>query len=64
MMATALSSIYFLTLNEKRDLLGYSADETNSLMNDYWIPSGLVPMSSSSISDEDLEETMKRLRIE
>jgi phage portal protein BeeE len=61
MMATALSSIYFLTLNEKRDLLGFSADETNPMMNEYWVPSGLMPMSQSMVTDEQLEEEEKKL---
>jgi len=61
MMATALSSIYFLTLNEKRDLLGFSADETNPMMNEYWVPSGLMPMSQSMVTDAQLEEEEKKL---
>lgn len=64
MIASALKAVDFLTMNEKRDMLGFAADETNPLMNDYWIPSGLIPMSSATITDEQLDETMKRLRIE
>ncbi len=61
MMATALSSIWYLSPNEKRDLLNFSADETNPLMNEYWVPSGLMPMSASTITDAQLEEEEKKL---
>lgn len=61
MMATALSSIWYLSPNEKRDLLNFSADETNPLMNEYWVPSGLMPMSQSMVTDEQLEEEEKKL---
>jgi HK97 family phage portal protein len=61
MMATALSSIWYLIPNEKRDLLGFPADETNPLMNEYWVPSGLMPMSQSMVTDEQLEEEEKKL---
>ena len=61
MMATSLSSIWYLSPNEKRDLLNFSADETNPLMNEYWVPSGLMPMSASLVTDEQLEEEEKKL---
>jgi HK97 family phage portal protein len=61
MMAMALSSIWYLSPNEKRDLLNFSADETNPLMNEYWVPSGLMPMSASLVTDEQLEEEEKKL---
>jgi HK97 family phage portal protein len=60
-MATALSSVWYLSPNEKRDLLNFSADETNPLMNEYWVPSGLMPMSQSMVTDEQLEEEEKKL---
>ena len=61
MMASVLSSIWYLTPNEKRDLLNFPADETNPLMNEYWVPSGLMPMSQSMVTDEQLEEEEKKL---
>jgi HK97 family phage portal protein len=61
MMATVLSSIWYLSPNEKRDLLNFPADETNPLMNEYWVPSGLMPMSQSMVTDEQLEEEEKKL---
>jgi HK97 family phage portal protein len=60
-MATALSSVWYLSPNEKRDLLNFSADATNPLMNEYWVPSGLMPMSASLVTDEQLEEEEKKL---
>ena len=61
MMASALSSIWYLTPNEKRDLLNFPADETIPQMNDYWVPGGLMPMSASLVTDEQLEEEEKKL---
>ena len=61
MMATALSSIWYLSPNEKRDLLNFPADETNPMMNEYWVPGGLMPMSASTVTDEQLEEEEKKL---
>ena len=61
MMASVLSSIWYLTPNEKRDLLNFPADETNPMMNEYWVPSGLMPMSQSMVTDEQLEEEEKKL---
>ena len=61
MMASALSSIWYLTPNEKRDLLNFPADEAIPLMNEYWVPSGLMPMSQSMVTDEQLEEEEKKL---
>jgi len=61
MMASALSSIWYLTPNEKRDLLNFPADEAIPQMNEYWVPSGLMPMSASMVTDEQLEEEEKKL---
>ena len=61
MMATALSSIWYLSPNEKRDLLNFPADETNPMMNEYWLPGGLMPMSASMVTDQQLEEEEKKL---
>lgn len=61
MMATALSAIWYLSPNEKRDLLNFPADDTNPMMDEYWVPGGLMPMSQSMVTDEQLEEEEKKL---
>jgi HK97 family phage portal protein len=62
-MATALSQVYWLTPNEKRDMMSFDTDEYNPLMDDYFIPAGLMPMSGSMVSDQMVDEAEKRLKI-
>ena len=61
MMTTALAGAWWITPEERRDLMNFPADDTNPLLKDYWIPAGLVPMSASTITDEQLEEEEKKL---
>lgn len=63
MMTSALSGAWWITPNERRDIMNFPADEANPQLDDYWVPAGLMPMSQSQITDEVLDETMKRLRI-
>ena len=60
-MTSALSNAWYLTPNEKRDIISFPADEKNPLMDDYWIPGGLTPMNSDVMDDEALNEEEKRL---
>lgn len=60
-LATALNSVWWLTPNEKRDMLNFPADESNAQLNDYWVPAGLMPMSG--VDDIALEEAEKRLKL-
>jgi HK97 family phage portal protein len=65
-MATALNSTWWLTGNEKRDMMSFGTDERNPLMDEYLIPSGLIPMSGftdEAITDVVLEEAAKSLGI-
>jgi HK97 family phage portal protein len=55
-MTTALSGAWWITPNERRDIMSFDSDESNPMMNDYWIPAGLTPMSGSMVDDVALDE--------
>jgi HK97 family phage portal protein len=63
MMTTALQGCWWLTPNEKRDIMSFSADETNPLMDEYLIPSTLKTLSTINDTPEPndiaLEEERK-----
>lgn len=40
-----LKEAWWITPNEKRDLMGWEKDMDEPLMDEYWVPSGLTPMS-------------------
>lgn len=61
LMTTALAGAWWITPEERRDIMNFPADDTNPLLKDYWIPAGLVPMSASTVTDEQLEEEEKKL---
>ena len=60
LMTTALAGAWWLTPEERRDIMNFPADDTNPLLKDYWIPAGLVPMSASTVTDQQLEEEEKK----
>lgn len=62
-MTAALQGAWWITPNEKRDIMNFGADEINPAMNDYWVPMGLIPMSQDRMDDQALEEAEKRLQI-
>jgi len=64
MMTTALSGAWWLNGNERRDVMNFPIDEKNPLMNEYWIPAGLVPMGTDIMDDGALNEAEKRLGID
>ena len=64
MMTTALQGAWWLKPNERRDLMTFAADDENPLMNDYWVPIGLMPMSGTSIDDAALDAAAKLLEID
>ena len=39
----------------------FARGQYNQMMNDYWVPAGLMPMSGAIIDDIALEEAEKRL---
>lgn len=61
LMTTALAGAWWITPEERRDIMNFPADDTNPLLKDYWIPAGLVPMSASTVTDQQLEEEEKKL---
>jgi HK97 family phage portal protein len=66
MLSTALQGCWFLTGNEKRDMLSFGVDEKNPLMNEYMIPAGLTPLSmlNEPLPEDDIvEEAAKQLKL-
>lgn len=61
LMTTALAGAWWITPEERRDIMNFPADDTNPLLKDYWIPAGLVPLSASTVTDQQLEEEEKKL---
>ena len=49
------------TTNERRDIMNFATDDRNTQLDDYWVPSGLMPMSQSMVTDAQLEEEEKKL---
>lgn len=64
-MATALQGCWWLTPNERRDMMSFGMDENNPVMDEYLIPSGLMPLSAMTVNPDDiaLEEAEKALNI-
>lgn len=52
-LVDTLSKSYWLTSNEKRQAQGYGIDEENPMMNDYLVPSNLVPVSDLDMGISD-----------
>ena len=67
MLSTALSSVWWLTPNEKRDMMSFGTDETNPLMDEYYIPAGFSPlarvMDEPEVQEEVIAEAEKLLNI-
>jgi HK97 family phage portal protein len=65
-LTTALANAWYLTPNEKRDMLSFGMDESNDVMNDYFIPAGLTPLSAytePAVTDAAIEEAAKQLNL-
>jgi len=48
-----LSSAWWITPNEKREVMNYGVDEENEQLNDYFIPSNLIPMGYGDLPVEE-----------
>lgn len=48
-----LSKAWWITPNEKREVMSYGIDEENEQLNDYFVPSNLVPLGYSDIPVEE-----------
>ena len=62
-MTTALTGAWWITPNERRDIMNFGADDKNPLMDDYWVSPGLMPMNGSMIDDAAIEAAAKMLDI-
>jgi len=63
-LTTALSGAWWLTPNERRDMMSFDMDEKNILLSDYWVPAGLMPMSAANepaVDNSVLDEAAKML---
>ena len=56
-----MSQAWWLTPNEKREAMSYGMDDDTALMNDYYVPSSLIPLANEpDLSDEILLAASKR----
>ena len=55
-MVTALGPAWWITGNEKREIMSYGTDEANPLMDDYFIPAGLVPLGMTAMEPPEEED--------
>ena len=62
-MTTSLTGAWWITPNERRDIMNFGADDKNPLMDDYWVSPGLMPMNGSMIDDAAIEAAAKMLDI-
>ena len=44
-----MSNAWWVTPNEKRQAMNYGIDEDNEVLNDYFIPSNLIPANSNDV---------------
>lgn len=65
MQAQALSATWWLTLNERRETMGFALDEVSPMANEYFIPAGLSSLSvrDTDIEDASIEEAEKMLNL-
>lgn len=55
-LSTALSQCWWVTGNERREIMGFGQDESNPMLDDYLVPAGLLPMMGMGIPDNLLDE--------
>jgi len=60
-MASALSTAWWLTPNQRRVAMGLPEDETNPLMNQIYVPMGLMPIDELGISDIEAANKMAEI---
>lgn len=51
-----LSKAWWVTPNEKREMMSFGVDEENAQLNDYYIPANLIPMNAADIDMEMIAE--------
>jgi HK97 family phage portal protein len=49
---------WWLKPNEKRVLQGYGVDEDEPMMDEYWLPTGIMPMSDLRVDDLELDKNL------
>lgn len=60
-MTSALQNAWWLSPNERRDMMTFGVDSDSPEMNDYFIPAGLMPLNSTRISDDDLQAAINAI---
>jgi hypothetical protein len=66
LMTSALGGAWWVTPNERRDLMNFPADETVPEFDDYFVPMGLTPLSERqdpAVDNTALTEAEKRLNL-
>ena len=65
-----MSKAWWLTPNEKRAAIGYDHDQDNDVLNDYYIPANLIPVSGDPVEmpepqpiDDDIDKSSKDLLV-
>jgi HK97 family phage portal protein len=59
-MITSLQGAWWLTGNEKREMMVWPKDETEAMMETYLIPMGLVPMGGYMPTEEEMKSLERK----
>jgi len=54
-----MAKAWWLTPNEKRAAMSFGADDENEILNDYYIPANLIPVSGNDIDIEDPQPALQ-----
>lgn len=62
-MTTALQGAWWLTPNERRELMVWPRDTSEPLMDAYMVPMGLLPLTGYMPSDEELDALKSKYKL-
>jgi hypothetical protein len=51
-----LSKAWWITPNEKREVMSYGVDNENEALDDYYVPANLIPIKGSDLPEEQVAE--------
>ena len=51
-----LAKAWWITPNEKREVMSYGIDEENEALNDYYIPANLLPVGMGNMVEQPVVE--------
>ena len=65
-----MTKAWWLTPNEKRAAMSYDHDEDNEVLNDYYIPANLIPVSGDPVEmpepspiEDDMDKRIKNIQV-